>query len=139
VNRGFDDFLIHVNLPGGISMAGTEPSITSYQSELIDAIDITLVDATNIKQNYRVSLLNPDQSLTLSYYAYADEAISPPSMAVLVQKKDWRQVVVPPPPRASTAAADPFFWAFMGLLAGFLFQTLGYALGRVRRSDRGDC
>jgi hypothetical protein len=132
---GIDDFAILVNLPADTSVATTQSSITSHPPELIEVIDIASVDRTPTKQEYKVSLLNPGQSLTFSYYAYAAEAMTPPSMAVLVQKRDWIQTVglgAPPRPTTTTDRPDPVPY-MIAFAIGVVFNSFIASLGRAWR------
>jgi hypothetical protein len=126
--QGIDDFTVLINMPKDAPVVLMQSSITSQPPELIDVTDIVLIDTASPKigtvsprqQEYRVSLLNPNQSITFSYYAYATNTVSPPSMDVLVQKKDWIQTAGAPISPPITERDDAFYYVLVAFVTGFL-------------------
>jgi hypothetical protein len=92
-DQNLDDFIVHVNLPTGISFIA-QPTITADPPELTGTVNVAPVASTSTKQEYKVDLLNPGQAIILSYYGYASEMLKPPPMSVIVQKKHWQQEAV---------------------------------------------
>lgn len=100
---GLDDFLVFFNVPNNITLIRT-PTLQSTPESLINTITLDNSGSDDHKGVYKISLLNPQQSLSFSYFGYANEDITTPQMAVTVQKKDWIQFA------GDTNKANPAAW-----------------------------
>jgi hypothetical protein len=87
---GIDDFPVSFALPTSMTFAG-EPTLSSVPQSLLPNIPISRQRHDDHTDIYNVGLLNPNQSLSFVYFAFAKADVASPELSVYVQKKDWIQ------------------------------------------------
>jgi hypothetical protein len=87
---GLDDFTVFFEVPSILALS-IDPIISSNPPTLLHQITVNRLTHNLYTDSYKVSLLNPHQSLTFSYFGYAKDIVGAHAMSATVEKKDWIQ------------------------------------------------
>jgi hypothetical protein len=123
--QGADDLNVYLETPSSMELAEA-PSITTVPPELRNAIRATTTKESSGNYRLTVSLLNPSQSVTISYFAFSRTQfltnVAP--LNAFVSKKDWTQRnVADEAPSNNRLDLWSVFVGAVGFLV-FLFVTL---------------
>lgn len=89
-NEGLEDFYFTLTPDDGIILAETA-EISTTPSNLIKSIMVSAVSIQSSKQTYKVSLLNPRQSIHINVLGYSREILNREArpLSLFIGKKDW--------------------------------------------------
>lgn len=89
-NEGAENLQISAALKGANVFLVSEPNIKTEPKEIIDAITIKKdKGSTETQHDWKVSLLNPDESITFDYSIYSEADVDKIALNIIPRKKDW--------------------------------------------------